>query len=459
MPKNMRTFIDLLRQKEAIYELKKEVDPLLEVSALVRQAGVEKAIFFHRLAGFPDWRGCGVLARSRRRLALALGVPVDRMLDEYSSRVKQKPTEPQKISDGPVKEIILKGQEADLNLIPTSQISEKDAGPYLAFSETIVRDPDTGLHNMAILRLQVKGKDKLGIYCIRGRHTWSIYEKYKKMGQPMPVAIVTGHHPAFHLAGLWCGSPEVDELALAGSFLGEPLRVVPCETVELLVPADAEMVIEGEILPQELELEGPFSEFTGYYCLADHEPVVHVTAITMRHDAIFEYEDVLGGAPADLGRAQDLYARLKEVEGLMDIKDVNFLSGVGLFTVVIKMTPHYRGQAKNTLLAALSSTLLHPKLVIAVDDDVDIYDPGDVFWALANRVNPEKDVFIVSGTRNHPFDLKLPLCTETLIRQRLGSKMGIDATKPPTSKPEERAKFDRARPLGWQNVKLADFLD
>lgn len=459
MPKNMRSFIDLLRQKEAIYEVEKEVDPLSQVNALVKQAGPEKAIFFHRLAGYPGWRGCGVLARTRQRLAWALGVPVDRLLEEYSSIVKQDPLQPQEVNDGPVKEVVLKGGQVQLDQLPVSHISERDAGPYLAFSETIVRDPDSGIYNTAVLRLQVKGRNKLGIYCIRGRHTWSIYQKYEKMGRPMPVAIVTGHHPAFHLAGLWCGSAEVDEFAVAGSFLGEPLRVVPGETVDLLVPADAEMVIEGEIQPQERVLEGPFSEFTGYYCLPDHEPVVHVKAITRRHDPIFEYEDVLGGAPADLGRAQDLYATLKEVEGVMDIKDVNFLTGAGPFTVVIKMTPHYRGQAKNVLLAALSSTLLHPKVAIVVDEDVDIYDPADMFWALANRVNPKEDVFIVSGTRNHPFDLKLPLCTETLIRQRLGSKMGIDATKPPTSHPKERAKFDRARPVGWQDVKLADFLD
>jgi 2,5-furandicarboxylate decarboxylase 1 len=120
------------------------------------------------------------------------------------------------------------------------------------------------------------------------------------------------------------------------------------------------------------------------------------------------------------------------------------------FLVVVQFTPCYEGQAKNVLMAALSGTTLHPKIAIAVDEDVNIDDPMDVWWAVTNRTNPERDVFIIRGTRNHPFDLK--------VVQRIGSKMGIDATKPPTSKPEERAKFDRARPVGWQKVKLEDFV-
>lgn len=144
--------------------------------------------------------------------------------------------------------------------------------------------------------------------------------------------------------------------------------------------------------------------------------------------------------------------------GYIDVKDVNEFSGSGPYVVAVQFSHQYEGQAKNVLLAAPSGFSLHPKMAMAVDEDVNIYDPAEVFWTTANRVDPQKDVFIIEGTRNHPFDLKLSLLTDYEVRQRLGSKMGIDATRPPTSKPQAREAFERARPMGWSKVKLEDFL-
>lgn len=184
-----------------------------------------------------------------------------------------------------------------------------------------------------------------------------------------------------------------------------------------------------------------------------------MTAITMRKDPIYEVERATGAEMyAVLGMMAYLYKRIKETEGFIDIKDVYFYPRVDHFLVVIQFTPHYEGQAKNVLLAALSGNSIHPKIAIAVDEDVNIYDPTDLLWAIANRTDPQRDIFIIGGTRNHPFDLKLPLDTSGSERQRVGSKMGIDATKPSTSKVEARKAFDRARPMGWGRVKLEDFL-
>ncbi|MEE8449730.1 MAG: UbiD family decarboxylase [Thermodesulfobacteriota bacterium] len=459
MAKDLRTFLEILEKEDQLYKIEKEVDPKTEMGTLVWEAAPDKAIFFEQFKGHPGWRGCGAVMATRDRLSMVLGVPGDQILPHYSKLLSGDLIKPVEVSDGPVKEVIWKGDQVDMLKLPIWKACENDAGPYLTWAETISRDPDTGNYNAAIVRQQIKGKNKNGIYCIRGRHTWINYKKYEAMNKPMPVAIVLGHHPAFHLAGLYYGSYETSEYEIASTLMGEPLRLVPCETVDLLAPADAEVVLEGEIPPGIREMEGPFQEFTNYYAFPDKEPIVNIKAITMRKDPIYEVDRVTGAEMHYvLGMMSYLYNTIKQTEGYIDLKDVHFFPQADHFLVVVQFTPHYEGQAKNVLLTALSGNCLHVKIAIAVDEDINIYEPGDVFWALANRTDPERDIFIVPGTRNHPFDLKLPLDSEGTDRVRVGAKVGIDATKPPTSKPEQRRLFERARPTGWGKVSLKDFL-
>lgn len=459
MPKDLRSHLSFLESTGKIFRIPKEVDPKTEMSALACQVSAEKTVLFERIKGHPGWRTCLGTIDTREQVAQTLGVSPEWLLSEYARLTSRELIPWVEVSDAPVKEVIWKGAEVDLGKLPVPVISERDAGPYFTFAETVTRNPETGAYNATVLRLQVKGKDKTGIYMVRGRHSWENYKKYEARGEAMPVAVVVGHHPALHLIGTWSGSYELDEFALVGAILGEPFRLVKCETSDLLAPADAEVIIEGEIPPHYREMEGPFAEFTLYYPTPYEEPVINVKAITMRRDPIYEFS-VRGrpGVQAALGIEQYLYKRIKEVEGYIDLKDVRIYPRVDSYLVVVQFTPQYEGQAKNVLMAALSGTTLHPKVAIAVDEDVDVADPTDVWWAVANRTNPERDVFIIGGTRNHPFDLKLPLDVSGTVVQRVGSKMGIDATKPPTTKPKERAAFDRARPVGWQKVKLEDFI-
>jgi 2,5-furandicarboxylate decarboxylase 1 len=455
---DLRTFLDSIDRSGQLLRVAKEVDPKTEMAALAWQVPAEKAALFEKLKGFPGWRSCVGMVDTRERVAGVLKVPVERLLEEYARLLDLKPTKCSVVNDGPVKEIILKGDDADLSALPVMRYCQRDAGPYLTFSELITVNPDTGFYNAAILRMQIKGKRKTSTYMLRGRHSWENYLKYEARNEAMPVAIVIGHHPAFHMIGSWSGPYDADEFELVGTLLGEPLRLVQAETIDLKVPADAEVIIEGEILPKYREEEGPFAEFTSYYCAAGKEPVINVKAITRRKDPIYEFSAQWYRAHACLGIEHYLYNRIKEVEGHIELHDVRIYSEVDSYMVVIQFTPHYEGQAKNVLLAALSGTTLHPKIAVAVDEDVDVSSLADIWWAVANRTHPKRDVFIVDGTRNHPFDLKLPLAQDTDILQRVGSKMGIDATKPPTSKPDIRKAFDRARPVGWQKVKLADYL-
>jgi 2,5-furandicarboxylate decarboxylase 1 len=277
----------------------------------------------------------------------------------------------------------------------------------------------------------------------------------------MPVAIFIGHHPLYYVAAATTAAYGVDEFEIAGGFLGEAVRLVKCETVDLEVPADAEIVLEGHIPPHYREEEGPFSEFQDYYVTGTGKnPVVEYQCMTRRHDAIFKNlqngSEMEGCVFHKIPMSATIFRRLKDVGGGANLHNVMVLPGV--FGVVVQMTQRYYGEAKNLLLAALASEYHHPKLVIAVDADVDIFNHSELMWALATRVNPEKDVVIIPGTHNHGMDASLPElgAAGTPLWQRFGSKMLIDATIPPPVDAEARDMFERIRPHNPQ-IKLEDF--
>jgi 2,5-furandicarboxylate decarboxylase 1 len=462
MTQDLRTYLDELRRRGELITILKEVDPLTQMGFLLWQS--EKALLLVNVRGYPNWTVLGQAVRTRRQLAAALGTEPQDTLVEAFKRIEAGSVKCRAVSDGPVKERILLGEEVDMRRIPVPYSSEGDTAPFITGGLCIVRDPETGIQNMAFHRLQVKGRRRTGVLMVP-RHTWMIYEKYEALGEPMPMAVVIGHHPAYEIAGAYSGPFGLDELEVAGALLQEPPEVVRCETLDLEVPARAEMVLEGEVPPGVREEEGPFGEFHGYLLSGKGlNPVFEVRAITMRRDAIYRHlqagrppteHQTLVGFPMEIA----IYKHVKDVDGYIDLKDVHVPPSGGCFTVILQLTPQYEGQARNALMATLSSSYLHPKIAIAVDEDVDIHDPGDVQWAVSTRVNPSKDIFIVDGTRNHPMDPSLPQISPPGTRwQRVGSKMGIDATKPPTSQPEERAAFERVRPMGWTKYRIEDFI-
>jgi 2,5-furandicarboxylate decarboxylase 1 len=277
----------------------------------------------------------------------------------------------------------------------------------------------------------------------------------------MPVAIFIGHHPLFYAAASTTSAYGVDEFEFAGGFLGEPARLVKCETVDLEVPADAEIVLEGYIPPHVREDEGPFSEFQDYYVTGTGKnPVVEYQCMTRRHDAIFKNlqngSEMEGCVFHKVPMSAAIFRRLQNVGGGANIHNVMALPGI--FGLVVQMTPRAYGEAKNVLLAALASEYHHPKLVIAVDADVDIFNHSELLWALSTRVNPQEDVVIIPGTHNHAMDASLPElgAPGTALWQRRGSKLLIDATIPPPADASARAMFERICPLNRQ-LRLEDF--
>ncbi|MEW6669021.1 MAG: UbiD family decarboxylase [Thermodesulfobacteriota bacterium] len=449
MPKDMRTFIEQLEAAGELVHVREEVDVDVGMGNRLFRSR-DKALLFENVKGFPNWKVLGQAPANMRHIALACGTETGAVINTFAGSLDKGLIPCRMVDSGPVQQKTLTGPEANLLDIPIHVAGARDPGRFIASGLCIIKDPETGTRNMAFHRLQVKGPQQTGIYMVEGRHTWLIHQKYESMNKPMPVAIMVGHHPMFYFAAGYSGHIDLDELEVAGALLGEPVELVKCKTIDMEAPAFAEMVIECVVPPHIREPEGPFSEFTGYYGGGQVRPVASVKAITKRHDAIYKAvqssahtESVFyNGMPQALSVIRDLRA-----VGNFNILDVTCNWG-GTFNVVIKMTPRFYGEAKLALMAATSSHYLHQKVAIAVDDDVDIHDPQDVAWSLATRVNPAEDVIVISGTRGHPMDLTFQEVKKGQFKvpQRIGSKVLIDATKPPTTDPEERALFERVQP-------------
>lgn len=265
-------------------------------------------------------------------------------------------------------------------------------------------------------------------------HLWEYYRKMEERGEPLEVAVAIGVHPAVFTAAATRIPREMDELEVAGGILGQPLEVTRCETVDIEVPANAEIVLEGRLLPNIRENDGPFGEFPNYYGPVRKAAVFQASAICTRSDPIYQTKIVGSGVGYEDGspmREANIYKAVKEV--VWEVKGVNCNSSV---YTVIQIKKRCEGEAKRAILAALAVDE-YMSCAVVVDDDVNIYDPEDVLWAIATRADPLKDIFVIPGVESFPL---LPICEETPAGP-LAAKMGVDATKPLV----EAEKFQRSR--------------
>ncbi len=469
MSKDMHSYLKQLEDAGELEHVAKEVNPLTQLGGLAYQIAGQagKASYFEALSGFPNWKAVSYIHGSRRRMAIGMNTTPRGFLPHLRRLMEKGLTPTKMISTGPVHDVVWAGDKVDLYKLPIHKMCNADVAPYIGSDLAIVKDPQTGARNLSLHRLQLQGKQQLGIMMIPTRHMHMIYEKYQSINKPMPIALAIGHHPAFYIAANWTTSFGVDELEIAGTLLGEPVEMVRCKTIDLEVPAYAEIVIEGEIPPTERHQEGPFTEHTGYSRQGQGmHPFIQVKAITMRHNAI--YYALQGGRPIAESQVLDglpmeivLFERIKDVGGFVDLKDVVVPPYVGGGHVVfIQLTPKVEGQVNDVLMAALSTPYIHPRIVIAVDDDVDPHDPQGVFWSLSTRCNPSEDVFIVNRTKGLALDPTAKLLTPPGVFPliRLGSKMGIDATKPPLMNEEARNGHRLSVPMGMDKYDWRDFI-
>ena len=438
MLKNIRTFLNDVKRiyPNDMISIKKDVKPSdFEVTALLRHLEVLKkfpVMLFERPMNLKGELSIPLVTNvfaTRERCALALGLPPEKsgleLSLEYARRVK-RPIAPKIIdkSEAPVKEVVKTGKEVDLRYLPIVRHHEMDGGPYIDMTP-VMKDPDEGFYNVAFLRNQYKEPQKLGIH-MSPRHNWTIFKKYEQKNLPTPVIVVIGHHPAFYLGALNVEAFGVDDYAVIGGIMDEPLRLTGSETwgKNFLVPADAEIIIEGEIPPNVREIEAPFGEFPGTYGPQRLRPIIKVRAITHKRKAI--YQDVfvahrenwiLGGFPKE----GSLFATIKGV--VPSVKQVHFpVSGSCRFNCYISIDKRVEGEQKQAALMAMAQCDF-VKNVIVVDADVDVFNEQEVMWAVATRTQADSDVDIIRNIKANTLD-------PSLVHDIEGSKMIIDATIP-----------------------------
>jgi 2,5-furandicarboxylate decarboxylase 1 len=460
MAQDMRSWIKQLEEAGLLARITKPVDPRTQMGALLWQAR-DRALLFENLPNFPGWRCLGQAPGDVALAPVAFGTDRDGMVPEFVRRTEQRGTT-RLVKTGPVKEKIVTGEDVDITRLPIHQSGIRDGGPFIGSGLMITKNPETGKRNLSFHRLQMKGPQKTGIL-LYPRHAWTNYQMYEAQDKPMPVAIMIGHHPMYYFAASTTTQYGVDELEIASALLKEEVELVKCETVDLEVPAHAEIIIEGEIPPKVREDEGPFSEFQDYYLTGSGKnPIVNVKAVTMRRDAIFKTvqngSEVEGCVYHKVPMSAQILRRIRTVGGFADVKNVLVLPGI--FGVAVQMNCRYYGEARNVLMAVLSSEYQHPKVAIAVDEDVDIFNYAEILWAISTRVNPQEDIVVIPGAKIHAMD---PSCPEfgapgAAGWHRIGGKVLIDATKPPECDAKRRFEFERLRPVGWETMQLEDYL-
>lgn len=442
--KTFREVLSWLDRNGDLATVSREVDPRHELTAVLRrmQATQNKALRFDRVKG-TDIPVATNLFGFRRAIAASLGLEESALLKSLVALEGRKtPTE--RVDNAPVQEVVKIGDIDVARDLPQIVYAEHDGGAYITAGVLIAPHPVTGVYNASWNRCQLAGDEKLRVRMMPPQHLGRYHAEAEALGQNLPCAIVIGAPPGLMMSAASKVPYEVDELEVAGAWQQSPLRVVRCKTIPVDVPADAEIVIEGEVVAGVREEEGPFGEFTDAYVPVMRNHVFKVKAITRRRDAI--YHAILAGGTEDLNLVgvpiqTEIYKKVSTF--VPRIKDIGTPGYV--FGCVIAIEKDNEDQPKNALLAAMAA-YSWSKVVVVVDADVNPFDAADVLWAIQTRATPE------TGIYNIP---RIPSYTREDVRDIHRGKVGIDATVPVA----KRELFARRRFPGEENVRLEDYLD
>jgi UbiD family decarboxylase len=468
--RDLREFIRQLEEQGELLRVRGEVDWKEEIGAVSRRLCDREtegtnapAVLFENIKGYPGGRFFTNTLASFRRYALALGLkketPVKEIIETYRQRIKN-PVKPKVVKSGPCKENILMGKDVDLFKFPTPKWHPEDGHRYIGtFHTVIVKDPDSDWVNWGLYRLGIHDEASTGIIITPNQHVGLIYEKYEARNQPMPVVVAIGQdpiHPIVAASGFMGGVSEVD---MAGGLRQAPVELVKAETCDLLVPAHAEIILEGEILPKERKMEGPFGEYTGYYG-GDRfpKPVFHVTCITHRNDPILTgseegvplVDDNIMGCISQSALAKWLLLDLVCVPG---VKDVFFLPHCASWHFcIVSATNAHPGIARRITSAIWGSKFGgiggYADWVVIVDDDIDPTNIQQVLWSVATRCDPARGVQITERRGTNVLLPKIAVLDRT-ERGIQGSSIMIDAQFPYEWRRSDPASV--ARVANWDN--------
>ncbi len=428
---DLRAFLVELEEKGELLRIKEEVDPYLEAAAVLGLLDNGPAVLMEKVKNHKTPIVGGVCG-TRDRICQAIGVAKEDLYRKLIHALRN-PVYPKIENSGPVKDIV---DSPRLNKIPVLTHFQKDGGPYITSGIVAARSVDNKVENVSFHRLQVLDDTHLAIRIVR-RHLYKLLQTHKEADKPLEVAISLGLHPAIMLAAASPAPFGVSEYGVANALLDGQLILTKCGDVDLSVPADAELVLEGRIHPDREEEEGPFVDATGTYDIIRKQPVVEVTRI-MRRDK-FMYQALLPGRNEHhllMGLPREANIWESVGRAVPYVRGVNLtLGGCSWLHAVLSIEKQSEGDGKSALIAAFAAhkSLKH---AVVVDSDIDPYDLREVEWAIATRFQADKDLLIIPGARGSSLD---PSGDQSL---ELTTKTGIDATKT-FLKPRE--DFDKAR--------------
>jgi len=437
---DLRVWLQRLVATDRLVVARDGVSLIDELAAVAKKLELERTVLFPR----PGQHSIPVVANlfaDRSWIADSLGIPTGELLSRFQDAVRH-PLPWVEVTAAPVHDVI----HREINLLqqlPIPKHNEHDSGPYITAALLIARNPKTSVQNVSIHRCQVSGPDRIGVLLLP-RHTRHYFRMAEEAGEALEIALVIGVHPACILASQAIAALDDDEMEIAGALLGHPVEMVKCRTNRVRVPAHAEIVIEGRILPSVREPEGPFGEFPQYYGSRADREVIQVDAITHRKNPIFHTivgggieHLLLGGIPREATLLDHLQRNFPSV------RDVRLTrGGTCRYHLAVKIDKTSGGEAKNIIMGAFGGHY-DIKQVVVVDTDVDIDDASEIEWAIATRFQADRDLVVISGAQGSELD---PSSTDGI-----SAKMGIDATKPLSTEPME---FKRIHVKGIENVDL-----
>jgi 2,5-furandicarboxylate decarboxylase 1 len=423
---DLRSFLDELRRDfpERLLTLSEPISTRFLTTALTMEMETLKnppVLYLPNIEG-RNQRMVSNLFASRELMAYSIGATPQNFYERFGTCLDHL-LPAQKVENAPVQEIIWTGAEADLTRLPVPLHFAQDAGPYITAGMTAARDPETGVGNLSYARLQVKGPQRMGASLHSRQHLWDYQRRAEQMGQDLPVCVVLGGHPALMIAAAAKMGIDQDEYDLAGALLNQPLPLVRARTVDVDVPANAEIVIEGYLKANLHEPEGPFGEYTGFSTDRSTQNVLEVTAITMRRDPIFV--DLVPGNSREhlnLGRASKeawVFKRMKEA--LPFFLGFYYPPSGTHFHCYVRIHKTAEGQAQQAALLLMGLDH-YIKLVVVVDEDIDPAQEEQVLWAMATSTQADRDVSIIPHVMCNQLDPS--------SQDGMGAKMLVDATRP-----------------------------
>ncbi len=460
--KDIQDFLKQLDRRGELKRIDAELDPYLEIAEVTDRVSKKfgPALLFEKPKGarFPVLTN---MYGSYERMNMALD---SENLDELGERIHEyleierpdgiikklqmipklsKLTNifPDHVKRGCCQDVVLTGEQVDLGIMPVLTTWPGDAGPFITLPVVFTKNPETGVRNAGMYRMQVYDKNTTGMHWHRHKGGAYHYHLAEKLGKRLEVAVAIGPDPAVTYAATAPIPDEIDEMLFAGFLRNQPVELVKCKTVDLEVPATSQFVLEGYVDPKERRREGPFGDHTGYYSLADDYPVFHVTALTHRHDAIYP-ATLVGPPPMEdcfIGKATErLFLPLIKKQ-LPEVVDMNLpLEGVFHNLCFVSIDKRYPGQARKVMYALWGmGQMMFTKIIVVVDKNINVQNVSEVLWRIGNNVDPRRDIAILEGPLD-ALDHASPLAF-------YGGKMGIDATKKGPEDGHHRAWPDTLR--------------